>query len=83
MHFNYDFTLMFYLAGCVFFLYIFISRRKAMTKKRDLVQLRNPKTGLYVKIDRTIGAILSHKKSLGPYKGVPIHVAKKRKEGCP
>jgi len=38
----------------------------------DYVQLRNPKTGLYVKIDKEVGRIVSHKKSPGPYKGVPI-----------
>lgn len=50
--------------------------------KRDLVQLRNPRTGLYVKIDKAVGAILSHKKSPGPYKGIRIHGGKKdgRKE---
>jgi len=41
--------------------------------KRDLVQLRNPKTGLYVKIDKAAGMILSHKKTPGPYKGIRIH----------
>lgn len=33
MHFNYDFNLVFYLAGLIYFLYIFISKRKAMQKK--------------------------------------------------
>lgn len=70
--------LTFYLAGCIFFLWMVISKRKAKPKKRDLVQLKNPITERYVLIDRTIGAIVSHKKSLGPYKGVPI--GKKRKE---
>jgi hypothetical protein len=41
-------------------------------KKRDLVQIKNPKSGHYVKIDRTSGRILDHKKSEGPYKGIPI-----------
>jgi hypothetical protein len=41
-------------------------------KKRDLVQIQNPKSGHYVKIDRDTGRILDHKKSEGPYKGVPI-----------
>lgn len=40
--------------------------------KKDVVQLRNPRTGHYVKVDRSEGRILSHKKSPGPYKGVPI-----------
>ncbi len=40
--------------------------------ERDLVQLRNPRTGRYVKIDRAEGRILSHKKSAGPYQNVPI-----------
>ena len=41
-------------------------------EKRDLVQIKNPKSGRYVKIDRTSGRILDHKKSEGPYKGIPI-----------
>ena len=46
------------------------------TSKRDVVQVKNPKTGHYVKIDRSAGKIVSHKKSDGPYKGVPV--ARKR-----
>jgi len=45
--------------------------------KRDVVQVKNPRTGHYVKIDRSAGKIIAHKKSDGPYKGVPI--ARKRK----
>ncbi|MGH7584492.1 MAG: hypothetical protein ACREL5_14830 [Gemmatimonadales bacterium] len=41
-------------------------------KKRDVVQIKNPRTGHYVKIDRSGGKILDHKKSDGPYKGVPV-----------
>ncbi len=41
-------------------------------KKPDVVQVRNPRTGKYVKIDRSEGKILAHKKSEGPYKNVPI-----------
>lgn len=41
-------------------------------KKHDIVQVRNPRTGHYVKIDRTIGKIVSHKKSVGKYKDIPI-----------
>ena len=41
-------------------------------KKRDVVQVKNPKSGRYVKIDRDKGRILDHKKSKGPYKNVPI-----------
>ena len=40
--------------------------------KSRMVQVKNPKTGVYVKIDRKLGKIVSHKKSRGPYKGVPI-----------
>jgi hypothetical protein len=46
-------------------------------KKPDIVQVRNPKSGRYVKIDRTKGRIIAHKKSAGPYKNVPV--ARKRK----
>jgi hypothetical protein len=45
-------------------------------KKKDVVQVRNPKSGHYVKIDRSEGRIVSHKKSQGPYKAVPV--ARKR-----
>ena len=41
-------------------------------KKRAVVQVRNPKTNRYVKIDRSAGKIVSYKKSTGPYKGVPV-----------
>ncbi len=38
----------------------------------DIVQIKNPRTNRYVKINRSIGVIVSHKKSAGPYKGVPV-----------
>ncbi|MGP8323420.1 MAG: hypothetical protein ACT6FG_05455 [Methanosarcinaceae archaeon] len=44
--------------------------------KIDIVQVKNPKSGHYVKIDRSIGKICSYKKTEGPYKNVPI--ARKR-----
>jgi hypothetical protein len=47
-----------------------------MAKKRDIVQTKNPKSKRYVKIDRSKGKIVAHKKSTGPYKNVPI--ARKR-----
>lgn len=46
-------------------------------KQKDFVQLKNPRTGHYVKVDRREGRILSHKKSPGPYKGVPIFRAQR------
>lgn len=45
--------------------------------KHDVVQVQNPRSGHYVKIDRTAGRIISHKQSEGPYQNVPI--ARKRK----
>jgi len=42
------------------------------TKKKDVVQVKNPKSGHYVKIDRSVGRIIAHKRSDGPYKDVPI-----------
>jgi len=45
--------------------------------KKSVVQTKNPRTGKYVKIDRSKGKILSNKKSDGPYKGIPI--TRKRK----
>lgn len=47
------------------------------TKKRDVVQVKNPRTNRYVKIDRSAGKIIAHKKSPGRYKDVPV--ARKRK----
>ncbi len=44
--------------------------------KKNIVQVKNPKTDRYVKIDREKGRIIDHKKSEGPYKGIPI--ARKR-----
>jgi len=46
--------------------------------KSKIVQTKNPRSGKYVKIDRSKGKILSTKKSPGPYKGVPI-IRKKSK----
>ena len=43
-----------------------------MSKKKDVVQTKNPRSGKYVKIDRTAGKIIGHKKGDGPYKDVPI-----------
>lgn len=45
-------------------------------KKRDIVQIKNPISGKYVKIDRSAGRIIDHKTSDGPYQNVPI--ARKR-----
>lgn len=56
-----------------------MKRKKAKTKtniKKDIVQIKNPKTGLYLKIDRSTGKILAHKKTAGMYKGVKV--ARKR-----
>jgi len=40
--------------------------------KKDIVQVKNPKTDRYVKLDRDAGKIIDHKKSPGPYKNIPI-----------
>ena len=48
-------------------------------KKRDIVQVKNPRSGHYVKIDRAAGRILAHKKSEGKYANIPV--ARKRKAG--
>lgn len=52
------------------------SRTASSAKKRDIVQVKNPRSDRYVKIDRSAGKIISHKKTSGPYKGVPV--ARKR-----
>ncbi len=45
-----------------------------------LSQVRNPRSGRFVIVDRTSGSIISHKKSDGAYKGIPISkkVSKKK-----
>lgn len=53
-------------------IFIFKNGVMAMVKKNDVVQVKNPKTDHYVKIDRTVGKIVAHKKSSGPYKNVPV-----------
>lgn len=35
------------------------------------IQVKNPVTNRWVKIDTSSGRIVAHKKSSGPYKGVP------------
>lgn len=45
---------------------------------KDVVQVLNPRTDRYVKIDRDAGLIISQKKSPGPYKNIPV--ARKRKD---
>lgn len=40
--------------------------------KKDIIQIKNPKTKRYVKIDRKKGRILSYKKSHGAYKNILI-----------
>jgi hypothetical protein len=37
---------------------------------KERVQIKNPVTGRFVKIDTKTGRIVSHKKTPGPYKGV-------------
>jgi len=41
----------------------------------NLVQILNPKTKRYVKIDCDIGKVVGHKVSPEPYKGIPIREA--------
>jgi len=38
MHFNYDFNLVFYLGGLIYFLFLFISKRKAKPRRNLLIQ---------------------------------------------
>ena len=47
------------------------------SKKSDLVQTKNPRTGKYIKIDRTVGQIVSEKSTKGPYKGIAMAVRRK------
>jgi hypothetical protein len=53
------------------------TKKRSAGKKPDVVQVKNPRTARYVKIDRSVGKIVAHKKSAGPYKSIPV--ARKRK----
>lgn len=46
-------------------------------KQDDIVQIRNPRSNRYVKINKTKGVMISSKKNIGPYKGIPIVKNKK------
>ena len=43
-----------------------------MAEKIEYVQTKNPRSGMYIKIDKTHGKIVSTKKTKGPYKNIPI-----------
>ena len=38
----------------------------------NIIQIRNPRSGRYIKINRNKAIIISHKKLKGPYKNIPI-----------
>lgn len=38
----------------------------------DIIQIKNPKSEHYIKINRSNGEILEHKESEGPYEDIPI-----------
>lgn len=40
--------------------------------KKDIVQVKDPKTGLYSKIDRSTGKIIATKKTAGAYKAIKV-----------
>ena len=52
--------------------YLMATKKSSGGKKRDVVQVKNPRTDRYVKIDRTAGKIVDHKKTAGPYKNIPV-----------
>ncbi len=41
-------------------------------RKSDLVQVKNIRTNRYIKIDRSIGKIVAHKRTEGAYKNIPL-----------
>lgn len=53
------------------------TKTASRTTKHDVVQVLNPRSGHYVKIDRTAGKIIAHKQSEGKYQNIPV--ARKRK----
>ena len=55
------------------------AKKSSSRKTRELVQVKNPRSGRYVKIDKSAGRIVSHKKSPGPYKGVRVVKARSKR----
>lgn len=49
-----------------------ILSKSARESKSSIIQIKNPKSGKFVKIDRKKGKIISSKKSSGPYKDVSL-----------
>lgn len=47
--------------------------------QKDRIQLLNPKTKRWVKINTKTGAVISHKKSNGEYKNVEVYEGMKKK----
>jgi hypothetical protein len=52
-----------------------------MKAASKVVQLKNPRTGRYVKVDRSKGEIVSVKSTPGPYKNVPIFKRASKRSG--
>lgn len=50
---------------------ITLAQSNHITRGSDFVQVKNPRTGKYVKIDKTLGKIVGHRKKNGPYKKIP------------
>ena len=44
----------------------------AIRKEQKVVQVKNPRSGHWVKVNTSAGKIVGHKSSSGPYKGIPI-----------
>jgi hypothetical protein len=49
-----------------------VSGGKSRITLKDIIQIKNPRTGRYTKIDRSSGVILSQKRTDRPYKNIPI-----------
>jgi hypothetical protein len=49
------------------------------SKKAVIVQFKSDTTGLYVKLDRSTNTIIAYKKTVNPYKNVPIARNRKKK----
>ncbi len=49
-----------------------MNKKKLAKTKHDIVQVKNPKTERYIKIDRALGQIIGEKTTKGPYKNIPV-----------
>ena len=66
--------MIFFFIAVTIYAYLETKNKRKMSKElpHNIIQILNPKTNRYVKINRKTGSIISYKGTKGPYKGIPI-----------